>query len=80
MRVRDRDMDRHAMQSEVDYLFRGLWRGREKGRRAERQKEREGDKGERQKLPLQERDEKEETQVASRKEDLPPSVDVGESW
>ena len=35
--ARDRDMDRHAMQSEVGYLFSGLW----KGRRAERGGERE---------------------------------------
>ena len=41
----DRDMDRHAMQSEVGYLFSGVWKGeeervREEGGRAERIKER----------------------------------------
>ena len=31
--VRDRDMDRHTIQSEVGYLFSVLWRGRGEGRR-----------------------------------------------
>ena len=53
--ARDRDMDRHAMQSEVGYLFSGLWKGRGEGGRAER--EAEGVRGEvrrreRQKLSL----------------------------
>ena len=34
----ERQMDRHTLQSEVEYLLGGLWRGREKGRRAEREK------------------------------------------
>ena len=39
--TRDRDMDRHDMQSEVEYLFRGLWRGKgEGGRERERERER----------------------------------------
>ena len=55
--VRDRDMDRHAMQSEVGYLFSGLWRGKEEGEKSrEAERETERDKGERQKLPLQEGD------------------------
>ena len=38
--VGKRQMDRHILQSEVGYLFSGLWRGKEKERRAERQRER----------------------------------------
>ena len=37
-----RDMDRNAMQSEVGYLFSGLWRG--KGRREEEEGGRGGGK------------------------------------
>ena len=82
---RDRDMDRHGMLSEVGYLFSGLWKGRGEGRRAERRGEKErgeretkGGRGEvgRDRSCLFEREmEKEETQAASRKEDLPASVD-----
>ena len=36
-----RDMDRYAMQSEVEYLFRGLWRERKRGERGERERKRE---------------------------------------
>ena len=34
----ERQMDRHTMQSEVGYLLSELWKGREKGRRAERER------------------------------------------
>ena len=45
--ARDRDMDRHAMQSEVGYLFSGLWKGRGEEKRAEEEKEKEteGERG-----------------------------------
>ena len=41
--ARNRDMDRHAMQSKVGYLFSGLWRGKE--RRGKEQRERRGEGG-----------------------------------
>ena len=53
--ARDRDMDRHAMQSEIGYLFGGLWKGR-RGKSREKQRDTEREMGERngarQKLPL----------------------------
>ena len=55
----------------------------EKSREREKQKRRKGRSGEngvRQKLPLVGEKEKEETQAASRKEDLPASVDRGGEW
>ena len=93
------------MQSEVVYLFSGLWKGREKGRRAEREERGREERGERQREERREREErerekqkgrrgelwkdrsclferemeKEETQAASRKEDLPASADGGGS-
>lgn len=39
--VKDRVMNRQTMQNEVEYLLSGLWRGRRKGGRAERDAERE---------------------------------------
>ena len=36
LHVRDRDMDRHAMKSELRYLFSGLWKGKGRRRRAEK--------------------------------------------
>ena len=67
--ARDRDIDRHAMQSEVGYLLSGLWKGREegsKGRRGREERNRERDRegksgknGARHKLPLSRRDGKE---------------------
>ena len=78
-----RQTDRHAMQSEVGYLFSGLWRGKEEGeksREAERDTERERDREERDLSCLFEREkEREETPATSRKEDLPASVDGGGS-
>ena len=41
-----RQTDRYTMQSEVRYLLGGLWRGREKGRRAQKKREREREAGE----------------------------------
>ena len=42
-RVRDRDIDRHTMQSKVGHLFSGLWRGKgEEERQRERGRVREG--------------------------------------
>ena len=62
----------HTMRSEVGYLFSGLWKGRREGGRAESERQRERDKKrggqerrERQKLPLQEGDRKEETKTGS---------------
>ena len=76
-------MDRHTMQSEVGYLFSGLWRGKgegEKNREAERERQRERQRGGRDRSCLFEREiEKKETQAASRKEDLPASADRGGS-
>ena len=57
-RAKDRDMDRHAMQSEAGYLFSGLWNVRR--RRAKRERE------ERDRSCLFEREmEKEGTQAGS---------------
>ena len=68
---------------ESGYLFSGLWRGKGKGegengeeqresqremRKRNRRESRNGEKGERQKLPLQERAEKEGTQVSEQVE------------
>ena len=45
--VGKRQMDRHAMQSEVGYLLSEVWKVREKGRKGERQRQRErGENGE----------------------------------
>ena len=43
-------MNRHTMQSEVGYLFSGLWKGR--GSEGERKQNGKEENGERQKLPL----------------------------
>ena len=88
--ARDRDMDRHAMQSEVGYLFSGLWRRkgegeksrerekREKGREREERERQKGEeeKGERQKLPLPEGDRKGK-ELRLEAEDQPVSEDRG---
>ena len=51
-------MNRHAMQSEVGYLFRRLWKGVERGRtekEREREREKRRERGETEAASLRER-------------------------